>query len=181
MTEHGYTDWTTEAAGLLAALPRERVPALEYAVIDGLASWLFSEANPGADYGDDAAAQVISVLFGALADAQVAEPPTGPPDDGGVGAARDAVVTGAHQLAEGQGVTTLIMRVMPAVKGELTAHAGDPGKQLHSAYFYLLLAVATGTGELGTPEVAEGLLASFTAWDALFASGAVSRPTAGQG
>ncbi|MCD2197905.1 hypothetical protein LQ327_31500 [Actinomycetospora endophytica] len=172
-----YDDWTAEAARLLGALGRERVPAFEYALIDGLAKWLFSDANPGADYDDDAAAQVISVLFGAFSDAHEIEPPTSPPDDDGVGTARDALVAGAHQLSEGPGVTTLIMRVMPAIKGELTAHTGDPGKQLHSAYFYLLLAVASGTGELGSPEVAEGLLASFTGWDGLFASGAVPRPT----
>jgi hypothetical protein len=177
MAEDGYAEWTAEAARLLGALRRDGVPALEYALIDGLATWLFSDANPGADYGDDAAAQVISVLFGAMSDAHDAEPVTIPPDDDGVGTSRDALVTGAHQLSEGHGVTTLIMRVMPAVVGELNTHAGDPGKQLHSAYFYLLLAVATGTGELGEPEVAEGLLASFTAWDGLFASGAVPRPT----
>jgi hypothetical protein len=172
-----YEDWTIEAARLLGALRRERVPAFEYALIDGLATWLFSDANPGEDYDDDAAAQVISVLFGAMSDALEIEPVTSPSDDDGVGTSRDALVAGGHQLSEGRGVTTLIMRAMPAVVGELTTHAGNPGKQLHSAYFYLLLAVATGTSELGVPEVAEGLMASFTAWDGLFASGAVVRPT----
>ena len=177
MAEPEYEDWTIEAARLLGALHRDRVPALEYALIDGLAAWLFSDANPVAEYDDDAAAQVISVLFGPMSDAHEVEPDTCPSDDHGVGTSRDALVTGAHQLSQGRGITTLIMRVMPAVVGELTAHAGDPAKQLQSAYFYLLLAVATGTNELGVPEVAEGLVASFTAWDGLFASGAVSRAT----
>ena len=177
MAEAEYEDWTIKAARLLGALRRERVPALEFALIDGLTTWLFSDANPGADYDDDAAAQVISVLFGAMSDARDVEPAASPSDDDGVGTARDALVTGAHQLSEGHGVTTLIMRVMPAVVGELTAHAGDPAKQLRSAYFYLLLAVATGTAELGVPEVAEGLQASFAVWGGLFASGAVSRST----
>lgn len=64
---------------------------------------------------------------------------------------------------------------MPAILGELQKFAGDPGRQLASAYLYLLLAVSTHDGELGDPEVAEGLSASFMAWDGLFASGAVSR------
>lgn len=177
MAEAEYEDWTIEAARLLGALRRERVPAFEYALINGLTTWLSSDANPGADYDEDAAAQVISILFGAMSDAHEVEPVTSPSDDDPVGTSRDAIVTGAHQLAEGHGVTNLIMRVMPAVVGELTTHAGNPDKQLHSAYFYLLLAVATGTAELGEAEVAEGLLASFTAWDGLFASGAVPRPT----
>lgn len=168
-------EWTAEVMRLLGSLTREQVPALEYVLIDCLATWLFSDANPGSDYDENVAAQVISVLFAAMSYAREIAPADAPLEDAPICAARDALIAGAHQLSEGRGVTVLITRVMPAMVGELEAHAGDPARQLYSAYYYLLLAVATGNGELGNSEVAEGLLTSFVAWDGLFASGAVSR------
>ena len=171
----GDDEWTAEVSRLLGSVTRERTPALEYVLIDCLATWLFSDANPGASYDQDSAAQIVSVLFTALSHAHDVEPAEGPREDSSISASRDALVAGAHQLSEGRGVTTLITRAMPAMVGELEKYAGDPARQLFSAYFYLLFAVATGTGEEGDPKVPEGLSTSFMAWDGLFASGAVSR------
>lgn len=168
-------EWATAVLDLLGSLSREDVPALEYVLIDCLATWLFSDANPGENYDEHLAAQVVSVLFTAMAHAHEVEPADAPTDDGPVGVSRGAVANGAYELAECRDITVLITRAMPAVIGELEKFAGDPARQLHSAYYYLLLAVATGTGELGDPQVAEGILTSFMAWDGLFASGAVSR------
>jgi hypothetical protein len=177
MTGAGGTDraWEDDIVHGLKSLTGEDVPSLEIIVLDAVADWLFSTANPGDGYGEEHAGHLISTLFSALDSARTYLPDRQPEAGTEVADARARVVDGAHELAANgwTGVSLVVSRLMPAIMAELQDNVGARGQQLRGVFVYLLYGLAVGTGTEQDPAVLDGLAACFTGWDAVLRDGYV--------
>lgn len=177
MTEAGSTDhaWEDDIVRGFRSLTGDDVPSLEIMLLDAVADWVFSVANPDQDYGDEHAGHLISTLFSAIDSSRSYLPQQQPDATEAIATARGRVVAGAHELgAQGPaGVSLIVSRLMPAIMAELQDNAGARPKQVHGVFVYLLYALAVGTREEQEPAVMEGLVAVFSAWSALMRDGFV--------
>ncbi|MDT7704941.1 MAG: hypothetical protein QOG20_548 [Pseudonocardiales bacterium] len=169
----GSAAWEDDIVHGFKALTSEDVPGLEIMLIDAVADWLFSDANPGDGYGDEHAGHMVSTLFSAVESARTFQPAEQPEVTDVIAAARTRLVEGAHELANNgwPGVSLTVSRLMPAMLAELQDNAGERGKQLHGVFVYLLYAVAAGTRDKHEPAVLEGLAATLVAWDTVLRGG----------
>jgi hypothetical protein len=167
--------WEDDIVRGLRSLAADDVPSLEVIVLDAVVDWLFSAVNPGDGYSEEHAGQLISALFTALDSARGFQPQQAPVATDEIAAARARIVAGAHELAaEGpSGVSLTVSRLMPAVIAELQNHAGERGKQAHGVFVYLLYAIAIGTRVEQEPALMNGLVATFSGWNAVLREGYV--------
>lgn len=177
MTAEGSTDraWEDDIVFGLKSLTAEEMPSLEIILLDAVAAWMFSDANPDDDYSEVHAGHLISTLFSAVEAARKFYPSQLPPPSPEITAARTGVVTGAHELAAAAsaGVSLAVSRLMPAMLAELQNNAGERAKQSHGVFVYLLYAIAVGTREEHDPAVLDGLTSTFTGWDTVLRGGFV--------
>lgn len=166
-------DWEDDIVRALRSLTTDESASLEIVLIDAVAEWLLSGANPGEGYDEGHAGHLISTLFTALDTARTFQPQQQPDATAEIAHARVQVVDGAHQLATTAGVSLIVSRLMPALMAELQNNVGERGKQAHGIFGYLLYALAIGTGEEQDPTVMDGLTAAFVAWDAVLRGGYV--------
>lgn len=168
-------DWEDDIVRALRSLTTDESASLEIVLIDAVAEWLLSGANPGEGYDEGHAGHLVSTLFTALDTARTFQPQQQPPVTDEIAHARTKVVEGAHELAKagGDGIQLIVSRLIPALIAELQNNAGERGKQAHGVFGYLLYALAIGTGEEQDASVMDGLTAAFVAWDAVLREGYV--------
>ncbi len=166
-------DWEDDIVRALRSLTTDESASLEIVLIDAVAEWLLSGANPGEAYDEGHAGHLVSTLFTALDTARTFQPQQQPPVTDEIKHARTKVVEGAHELAKagGDGIQLIVSRLIPALIAELQNNAGERGKQAHGVFGYLLYALAIGTGEQQDASVMDGLTAAFVAWDAVLREG----------
>lgn len=156
----------------LARLTRDDVAGLECLALQEVMGWIFSEANPGADYGRHHASYLGGALFTGLDDAATISLSAQPEETAAIALSRDRLVGGAHELAShGEaGLDTLIeVRIIPAMIGELERSAGNPTQQGACTWSYLLCSVAMGERQDQDEQVMAGFLESFDDWSVLLA------------
>lgn len=171
--------WLDDVIRGLHALTADQVPALEITLIDAVADWLFSPANPGAadpprtDYDESHAGHLVSSLFTAVDTSRSFLPRQEPAATPAITAARSRIVDGAHELsAQGpDGVSLLVSRAMPSVLAELGNNAGERAKQAHGVVVYLLYPLALGTRTEHDEAVLEGIVEAYAGWDAVLRAG----------
>lgn len=169
MTEVGWEDAINSA---LAELTDADVPSVEILLLDELAAWILSPANPQSSYDEESGGAVISSLMNALANSSSFRPDKEPSPTSETVEARKRLVEGAHALAAHErGIAFVVTRLMPAAITELTRHVGNPGQQIYWTYFFALWVIAGGVEGEQDETVARGLMASFDSWDALIAEG----------
>ena len=165
--------WEDDIVRALRSLTTDESASLEIVVIDAVAEWLLSKGNPGEGYDESHAGHLVSTLFTALDTARTFQPQQQPDTTTEMAAARSRVVEGAHELANSEGVSLIVSRLMPALMAELQNNAGDAAKQAHGVFVYLLYVLAIGTREEQDPSVMEGLTAAFAGWDGVLRGGYV--------
>ena len=169
MSEAGWEDAIISA---LAGLTEADVPSVEILLLDELAAWILSPANPQGDYDEESGGAVISSLMNAIANSPQFRPDQEPSPTHETVLARKRLVEGAHALAaHDRGIAFVVTRLMPAAITELTKHVGNPGQQIYWTYFFALWVIAGGVNGEQDEAVARGLMASFDSWDALIAEG----------
>ncbi|MFC4950708.1 hypothetical protein [Pseudonocardia sp. GCM10023141] len=175
MTAAGSGAWEDDIVRAFHSFTTDESAALEIVLIDAVADWLLSAANPGSDYSEEHAGHMVSTLFTALDTARTFTPTSAPPLTDEIRATRVSVVEGAHQIAAAgsDGIGLIVSRLMPSVLAELSNNAGAPGKQAHGVFVYLLYAVAIGTGTEHLPAVLDGLGAVFSGWGTVLRDGYV--------
>lgn len=169
-------DWQSVAVAGLGQLSLEAMPAMELLYLDRLAAHLLGPEAPEPPYTIEHGATIVSLLLQAVKDAPVVVADLEPGDhDEPQGPARQAVVDGAHQLAEtgALGAHRLAKRFLPAAVGELEQHKEDPEAQVRSLFYYGLLAIASGPANSASAETSDGLLAAFRSWDERIGQGFV--------
>lgn len=168
-------DWQSQAAAGLAHLSVELMPAVELLFLDGLAAHLLGPQAPAPPYTIEHGTTIVSLLLRAVNDAPAVRLGLGPDDDQAPGPGRQAVVSGAHRLAQrgGIGVHQLVTRFLSAAVGELEAHKDAPEVQVRSLHHYGLLAIASGPENQSNAETSESLLAAFRVWEARLGNGFV--------
>ena len=164
--------WEAAIIQALAELAEDDVPSVEILLLDELAAWVLSDANPQQGHDEESGGAVISSLMNAIANAPQFRPEQVPSPTEETLAARKRLVDGAHALAAHErGIALVVTRLMPAAITELTRNVGKPGEQIYWSYFYALWVIAGGVEGEQDEAVARGLMASFDAWDALIAEG----------
>ena len=167
--------WEDDIVRGLLSTTADQVPALEIILIDAVVDWLFSSANPGADYTDAHAGHLISTLFAAVDASRSYLPAREPDPTPEITAARERIAEGAHELSaqRGEGVSLLVSRLMPALLAQLTDHAGDRTEQAHGVVVHQLYALGLGTRTEHDPALASGVAGAFAGWDRLLRDGFV--------
>ena len=169
-------DWQSQSVEALSALNLDVMPAMELIYLDGLAVHLIGSDAPTPPYTIEHGSAIASLLLRAVKDASAVEiglEPNG--TDPATASAREAVVAGAHRLAErgGHGVHQLVTRFLAAAVGELDQQKASPEAQVRALYYYGLLAIASGPENKSSGEIAESVLATFHAWDERIGAGFV--------
>lgn len=156
----------------LADLTLADAPGLEILILDGIANWIFSPANPGKNYHGEHGGDVASAVLNAAYGASRFRPAQVPVETGPMAEMRRRLVDGAHEIASGAGALSMfVITLMPAVISELERRSGDPASQLYWIYCYALLVMAGGSsGELDQNLMA-AIMASFDGWNELMSQG----------
>jgi hypothetical protein len=164
--------WEADVISALAGLTEDHVPAVELLLLDQLASWVLSDANPQGDYDEVAGGVVISALLTAIANAAEFRPEREPAVSDEMALARGRFVQGAREYAEHEsGIALLVTRLMPAAIAELSRNAGNVSQQIYWTFFYGLFVIASGVDGEQDPAVAQGVGMTFGEWNALMADG----------
>jgi hypothetical protein len=166
-------DWEAEVIAALAGLTEADMPAVEFLLLDQLALWMLSDANPGSGtYDEVAGGVVLSALLNAVANARDLPPEREPVVGPEVAAARARFVAGAHEYAaHDRGIALVVTRLMPAAVAELNTHVGNAAQQIYWTYLYSLFVIASGVVGEQDPSVARGIGMSFSGWNDLIADG----------
>jgi hypothetical protein len=164
--------WEADVVAAFAGLTETDMPAVEFLLLDQLASWMLSDANSAGEYDEVAGGVALSALLNAVANAGDVRPERSPSVVEEVAAARRRFVVGAHEYAaDDRGMALLVTRLMPAAVAELNRNAGNAAQQIYWTYLYALFVIASGVvGEQG-PDVARGIGMSFSGWNDLIADG----------
>ncbi|MGH3277197.1 MAG: hypothetical protein ACRDNZ_23070, partial [Streptosporangiaceae bacterium] len=154
-------------------LTGEDVAALEVLLLDELAAWIRSDANPGEGYSDRHGQAVAEALLSAVSRAPAFRPAQAFEPSADITAAREQVAAGARALTFESGPATLTEQLMPVALRELGRNAGDPGAQICWLYYHALLALAAAADLEDPDAVMRGITATCTAWGELLQDGAV--------
>jgi hypothetical protein len=164
--------WEADVIAALASLTEADMPAVEFLLLDQLASWMLSDANVAGSYDEVAGGVVLSALLNAVANAGEVRPERSPVVGAEVAAARSRFVAGAHEYAaDSRGMALLVTRLMPAAVAELNRNVGNAAKQIYWTYLYALFVIASGVVGEQDPSVARGIGMSFSGWNDLIADG----------
>ena len=166
--------WQGQSAAGLSGLSAPAMPALELLLLDGLAAHLFGPEAPAQPYTIQHGTVAVSLLLRAVNDAPAIDlEGSAQDDDPALGAARQAVVDGAHALGRkrGHGAQQLASRFLTAAIGELERHKDAPESQLQSLFCYGLLAIASGTENKANADISDGILSAFHTWASRIADG----------
>lgn len=169
------TDWEQPSLQALAGLQLESVPAFEVLFLDDVAAYLMGAGPLEPPFTVEHGSRVVSALFRAMVNANRYEPEQVPAESEDIAESRAQLVLGAHRFAElgADGLARLVNRLIPAILGELETHKDSPEQQARSLFYYSLLAVASGPGNLLSVQAAAGALETFHGWDALLGNGLV--------
>ena len=164
------TELNTRAG--LADLDLADVPSLEILILDGIANWIFSPANPGKSYQGEHGGDLVSAVLNAAHGAARFRPVQVPAETAPMAEMRRRLIDGAHEIATGAGALSMfVITLMPAVISELERRSGDPASQLYWIYCYALLVVAGGSSGGLDQNLTAAIMASFDGWNELMAQG----------
>jgi hypothetical protein len=166
-------DWEADVISALANLTEAEMPAVELLLLDQLALWMLSDANPASGtYDEVAGGVVLSALLNAVANAADLRPEREPAVGPEVVEARRRFVEGAHEYAAHErGIALVVTRLMPAAIAELNSNAGNAAQQIYWTYLYSLFVIASDVSGEQDPAVARGIGMSFSGWNDLIADG----------
>jgi hypothetical protein len=169
-------EWEEASLGGLACVSVETAPAFELLFLDEIAAYLMGSGPLEPPYTEEHGGRIISALLDAMVNSPDYVPEKAPVLTPEISTARAAFVKGAHDLAAvgKDGLTQLICRLMPAVKGELENNKGAPEQQTHWMFYYGMVAVASGPSSIQDEDVAAGVMDIFQAWNEEFAKGFVA-------
>ena len=148
------------------------IPSAEILVIDAIASWIFSPANPGKGYNGEHGGAVVSAVLNAVHGAPGFHPDTVPAETEAIAEMRTRLLTGIHEIAATPtALSTFVITLLPAVISELDRRTDDPASQLYWLYCYSILVLAGGRkGDLDQ-NLMLGIMASFDGWNELMSQG----------
>jgi hypothetical protein len=148
------------------------IPSAEILIIDAIASWIFSPANPGQDYTGDHGGAVVSAVLNAVHGAPGFHPDVVPVETTAIADMRERLLAGIHEIAATPtALSTFVITLLPAVISELDRRIGDPASQLYWLYCYSVLVLAGGRqGDLDQ-NLMVGIMASFDGWNELMSEG----------
>lgn len=160
-------EWEKASLGALAYVSVETMPAFESQFLDDIATYLMGSGPLEPPYTDERGGPIISPLLEAMVNSAEYVPENSPALTPEISTARAAVVQGAHDLAAvgTGGLTQLICRLMPAVKGQLENNKGSPEQQTYWIFYYGMLALASGQSSIQEESVAAGVMDIFQAWN----------------
>jgi hypothetical protein len=166
-------NWQQPSLDGLRALDVEAMPAFEVLLLDDLAAYLMGGGPLQPPFTVEHGSRVVSALFGAIVNSAHYRPQDSPPVTDEIALAREHVVQGAHQFAACgiAGLNQLANRLIPAALGELELRKDAPEQQTCSLFYYSLLAVGSGPGNLMDRDAADGVAHIFRAWDDVFGRG----------
>ncbi len=167
--EYGTEERAQQGLGAISAAD---IPSAEILVIDAIASWIFSPANPGKEYTGDHGGAVVSAVLNAVHGAPGFHPDVVPVETAPIAQMRERLLAGIHEIAATPtALSTFVITLLPAVISELDRRIGDPASQLYWLYCYAILVLAGGRkGDLDQ-NLMVGIMASFDGWNDLMADG----------
>jgi hypothetical protein len=165
--------WEADVIAALGGLTEADMPAVEFLLLDQLALWMLSDANPAsAAYDEVAGGVVLSALLNAVANAGDVRPEREPVVGPEIAEARRRFVEGAREYAAHErGIALVVTRLMPAAIAELNTNVGNAAQQIYWTYLYSLFVIASGVVGEQDPSVARGIGMSFSGWNDLIADG----------
>lgn len=175
MTAPTTESWQVDGLAGLKSLTPTDLPSFEILYLDSLAARLLGSGGLEAPYTVEHGAEVVAFLLQATINASAYVPEQIPAPTAPMTLARQAVLTGAGELAARglPGLAQLVNRVITAAVGELERQSGSPEEQVRSLFRYGLLALASGPANELAVTAAEGVDEVFSAWDDLIGAGFV--------
>lgn len=151
----------------MASLTVDDMPALEELFIGWLVGGIQEVQHDGPATADDAS-QILGWLQLALMGCLGERPERQPSVTTEIAAYREAFVTGAHAFASRgeEGMQHFVVRLIPAVQGELDKGRGDLDSQLRGAYQWSMLGIASGYEDESGPAfwALQGIIGSLIGW-----------------